>query len=202
MKRCLYCDQAIEEYLIVQLLQEDDLCVNCRNKLKARLRFVDKNGMRIWYLYSYDEFFARLLLQYKEGHDEALKDVFLYPYGCIFSFLFKKYQIIYVPSSKQKTLSRGFLPMRLIMDKYKPKEYCEVKMHQELIQENKSLDERKKMIDNYELEKVIKKDSHIMLVDDVCTGGSSLLGVYKHLKKYTKHIIVFSLALVHQQSTK
>lgn len=195
MMRCIYCDQKLNKLSLLSFIKEDKLCVNCRKKLKSKLRKCKLKGLNIYYLYDYSEDFSSFLLQYKEAHDEALKDSFLYPYDDLFKLLLNKYQIVYVPSSDIKTSERGFLPMEEIFKPYVKKENCKVYLKKQLTQSNKSLRDRRLMEDNYYIKEKVSKNDYILIVDDVLTSGSSILGVYKLFKDQTRHIIVFVLAV-------
>lgn len=196
--RCLYCDEKIDKIFLSSLWRDDLLCVKCRKKLKPKLRIKRFNGLKVYYLYDYDDFFKSVLMQYKEVCDEALKEIFIYRYDYLFKCLFKKYEILYVPSSKEKNIERGFLPMAEIMKQYKAKKYAEVYMKEELVQAHKPLYERQKMKNNYYLIKEVKESDYIMVVDDVFTTGSSITGVLNALGNKSKHIIVFVLAMVNK----
>lgn len=194
--RCLYCDKEIEKLSLLNLLEDDLLCLECRKALKGRLRRFKYENIYVYYLYEYDDMFKSILLQYKEVMDEALKEVFIYPYGSLFKILFKRYEALYVPSSKLKMEKRNFLAMEEIMKLYGAKKYADVLMRQELIQAGKSLKERRKMRDNYYLKRDVKADDYIMIIDDVFTSGSSISGMIEATKGETKHLIVFVLAVV------
>ena len=183
--KCLYCDKEIKkETLATLFIQEDYLCIDCRNKLKVNRKNIKLNGLNIETLYNYDEgIFKDVLIQYKECFDEALALTFLYLLEDYIRFKYHGYGILFVPSSKEKMDLRGFNHLELIFQNIKLKRVTGIKMKDSLIQEGKNYDERKKMIDNYIYDgKKIKK---VLIVDDVLTTGSSILGVYKAIKPYT-----------------
>lgn len=194
--RCLYCDKKYQKIRMINLFEDDPLCAECRKKLKGKIRRTRLEGINVYYLYEYADLFKNALLQYKEVHDEALKEIFIYPYGDIARILLKKYKVLYVPSSKKKYQERNFVPMEKILERYGAMKYADVLMREELVQANRSLAERKKMIDNYYIPKKIDKRDHILVVDDVLTSGSSLKGVIKAIDNRTKHILIFVLAIV------
>ena len=65
-------------------------------------------------------------------------------------------------------------------------------MKQDYTQEGKNYDQRKTMIDNYIYDgELIDK---ALIVDDVLTSGSSILGVYRAIAKKASKIRAFSLS--------
>ena len=135
--------------------------------------------MKVEYLYDYDSLFKTLLLQYKECYDEALKGVFLYKIDVFLRLKYLGYRIIYVPSTKDKADKRGFDHLREVFSPLGFKEIEGLRMKEELIQEGKDYKEREKMIGNYIYDgPYIDK---VLIVDDVCTSGSSLKAVKRAL---------------------
>ena len=65
-------------------------------------------------------------------------------------------------------------------------------MKENLIQEGKNLKERRKMLDNYEY--VGPDIDKVLIVDDLVTTGSSILGVYKTVRPYAMKVKALSLA--------
>lgn len=192
--RCLYCHSQITKLNIESIfLEEDVLCVDCRNKLKINKKMVDLKNIKVNTLYSYDEgLFRDLLIQYKECFDEALAPVFLYLLKDYIRFKYFGYKILFVPSSKRKIAERGFNHLEKIFEDVKMPKIRAVTMKQELIQEGMSLAQRKRMINNY----IYEGDNidKVLIVDDVLTSGSSVLGVYNAIKPYAKKISVLTLA--------
>ncbi len=176
--KCLYCDETIKQYSLYSLfIEKDMLCIKCRNKLKPIRRKFNINELEVEYFYDYDSLFKTILLQYKECYDEALKDIFLYRIDDYIKLKYHDYKVVYVPSSEEKLNIRGFNHLKLIYEKLNLEEIEDLYMKEQLIQEGKDGKQRKRMIDNYEYHgPKIKK---LLILDDVCTTGSSLYGVYK-----------------------
>ena len=195
--KCLFCDKPINKYTLYGIfIEEDFLCLDCRRKLMPKKRKTKIEDMSVEYFYDYDSIFKSILLQYKECYDEALKDVFLYKIDIYLRLKYWNYQIMYVPSSKSKLQERGFNHLRLIYRPLGLKEAKGLRMKEDLIQEGKTYIERKKMVSNYVYEG--PKINKLLIVDDVITTGSSLLGVYKIMKGHTNSI----KALVMAKTTK
>ena len=106
---CLMCGMEKGDGDFIDILENDDpLCHRCRsnlNRVKFRMKF---HGCKLYASYVYDDAFAKILVQYKECFDEALKTVFLYPFRWWFMIRFFGYTVCYLPSSKEKIAKRGF----------------------------------------------------------------------------------------------
>ena len=186
--RCLYCDEKIEDYSLYSLIfEEDKLCRNCRDKIKWHHKIFKIDDMEVETFFEYNSLFKSILLQYKECYDEALKDVFLYKIKDYIKIKYLGYKILYVPSSKKKLEERGFNHLKLMFEDLNFKEVEGLRMIKDSSQISKGYSERLKMIDNYIYEGDKNLDK-VLIVDDVYTTGSSIKGVYKAIKPYSKAV--------------
>lgn len=191
--RCLYCDEPISRYSLYSLLiEKDKLCLKCRKQMKLKIQEFKLNELECISFYEYDSLFKTILLQYKECYDEALAEVFLYKIDLLIGLMFMGYKLVYVPSSSTKLKARGFEHLKLIFERMNFKEVDGLKMKKELVQEGKDLECRKKMQDNYYYDG--EEIDKLLIVDDVCTSGSSLIGVYKAFKGKARVIKAVILA--------
>lgn len=192
--KCLYCGNSINKLTIESIfLEEDLLCPKCRKMLKINKKDVKVKGLNVHTLYNYDEgLFKDYLIQYKECYDEALAPIFLYLLKDYIRFKYWGYKIVFVPSSKTKVETRGFSHLDAIFKDVETPRIEGLCMKEDLVQEGKNYVQRSKMIDNY----IYNGDpiNKALIVDDVLTSGSSVLGVYKAIKPYTKKIKVLTLA--------
>lgn len=193
---CLYCDKEIDKADWRELFQNPSLlCENCRKQLKAQWRTHIREEKKIHYFYAYEEgIFRELLLQYKEAHDEILAPIFLQDYLFFLMLRFRGYQIVIPPSSQKKLQQRGFVPMAEIT-KGIHLPYKQVAMKIESTQEGKNLQERKAMRTNFYEKSSFSKKDKILIMDDVFTSGSTVLGLYELLKEKVKKIEIVVLAV-------
>ena len=191
--RCMYCDGLKDKIRFTDLFLEDDvLCWQCRERLKLNRKYVDIGPIKVETLYDYDCIFKELLIQYKECFDEALAPAFLYLLNEYLTIKYRGYQIIFIPSSKQKLSQRGFNHLDLIFKDVKLKRNYGLKMKDELIQEDKNYNERRLMVSNYYYDGPIL--DRVLIVDDVLTTGSSMLGAYLSIKPYSRKIKALALS--------
>ncbi len=190
---CLYCDQPIYSYTLRSILwKEDELCPNCRRKLKASRKIVDMEEFKVETFFEYEGIFRELLLQYKECHDEALKGVFLYDLKEYIEVRYRSYSLVFIPSSRKKREERGFNHLEGMFQTVQLKRTGGLEMKEEMNQEGKNSTERKEMIGNFFYNGPFA--DKILLVDDVLTTGSTLKGAYRCLKPHASNIKVLSLA--------
>ena len=192
--RCIYCDSSIDKINLISLfLKEDVLCSDCRRKMKINKAYIKLNNIKIETLFNYDEgIFKDLLIQYKECYDEALAPTFLYLLEEYIKIKYFGYKIMFVPSSIEKSTLRGFNHLQLIFKNVRLKTINGLLMKEELIQEGKDFKQRSKMVDNYVYRG--EKLDKVLIVDDVITTGSSVLGVYNAIKPHANKVKVLVLA--------
>lgn len=184
---CLYCDKKIEKYSLSDILFDEDLlCHECRSSMPIRKRKTRIEDLEVEYFYDYNSLFKSLLIQYKECFDEALSQVFLHKIKDYIKIRYFGYKILYVPSSKEKLESRGFDHLRLIFNTLGFKEVTGICQKQEMSQRGKGKRARSQMVNNYIYNG--GPQNKVLIVDDVMTTGSSLLGVYLAIKPYCKKI--------------
>ena len=196
--KCLFCDKSIDKISIASLfLEEDKLCLDCRKQLRINKKYIYIDDLKVETFYDYDSLFKSILLQYKECYDEALSEVFLYLLNDYIKVKYHGYKILFVPSSKYKLDCRGFNHLELIFKNINLEKVSGLEIVEDIVQEGKSFDSRKAIIDNYlyvggALDKVL-------IVDDVLTTGSSMKGVYKAIKPYSKKVKGLSLSYVRKR---
>jgi hypothetical protein len=195
---CLMCGMEKGDGDFVDILENDDpLCHRCRNNLN-RVRFRMKfHGYKLYASYVYDDTFAKILVQYKECFDEALKTVFLYPLRWWFMIRFFGYTVCYLPSSKEKIAKRGFHHLEKMFSSIPLQQANLFEKVNDFDQKNRSVEERMKMVDNIALKKHCDIPKKVLLVDDTITTGASLLGALRCLQDYDCKIAIYVVSVNH-----
>lgn len=194
---CLLCQKPIFESTSLwnYLVSCDMLCERCRSSLKKidGIRMLTNLPVRV--LYDYNTDFQKCIIQYKECYDEALASMFLYDFKSKLKRKYKNAVLIPMPSSIEKKKERGFdhvekmfecLDLQIIHCLYKTENYDQ-KMQNKL--------GRSHIHDIMRLnENIILPDKKIILIDDICTSGSTLVAAYELLKEKSKNIEACVLA--------
>lgn len=155
----------------VFLFNDKKVCMDCSNQMTLHKQIYHIDGIEWHVLYEYNEYLERLFFRYKEQRDVVLKDVFLNGYHKGFS----KYCVCALCSSDEKRYFRGFEPILDILSSVHVNAYSPFYKREDVKQSSLSGKERERigevlaLKNNYPLPK--KK---ILLVDDVCTTGSTL----------------------------
>ncbi|MEF2783502.1 MAG: phosphoribosyltransferase family protein [Clostridium sp.] len=184
---CRLCMQDITKgQTIFDYLKQDTLlCGDCRKQLEVLNQKTKIQKMPLHMIYLYNDFLENMIFQYKEGLDTALRDVFFYDVMDKLNTRFRHYTIVLMPSSEEKTIERGFLPVKEMLS------HCKIP----IIEPFYKISNHKQSLQTYEnrvlISQVIKRNSNIrlpntklLLVDDVCTSGNTLISAYKLLQKH------------------
>lgn len=199
MSLCPYCfcDLHQEETFLHYVYKRSALCGSCRKQLHKIEQKAVVDGLEIEMLYEYNDFFESMIFQYKEARDIALSNVFFYDYISKINIRYRAYAIVLLPSSKEKMIERGFSPVREMLEG----------IHLEIVEPFYKISNHKQSLQSMEkrtvINKVIKRnqqialpDKPLLLIDDVCTSGSTLLHAY-HLLQGHKHKIRAIVLSVH-----
>lgn len=136
-------------------------------------------------LYRYDDIIKKLIFQFKGCKDIELKNAFLDPFRFELKLRFFSYHLVPLPSSEKSDLERGFnhvieifkclnLPFENVL--YKKKDHKQSDGH---FKDRLNVD---KVIDIKNGDSL--KDKNILIVDDVCTTGSSIRAAINLIKNY------------------
>lgn len=194
--RCLYCFGDIEHQLTWYDWWKQDslLCGAC----KARLQRLDLDTcidqLPLHVLYTYNEDLESMIFQYKEGRDIALAPVFFYEDRKKMFDRYRHYTIVLLPSSEEKLKERGFQPVKQMLEDlpFKTIEpFYKSSNHKQSLQSY----ENRKNIDQviHRNHAICLPDTPLLLVDDVCTSGSSLKRAYDLIKEHRYKIEAFVL---------
>ena len=163
--------------------------------------------LSIHILYEYNDFLENMIYQWKEQRDVALRQSFIQLYVKQINRKYKNYTIVFMPSSENKTKMRGFHSLeQLYLDVSLPKVHLFEKIgdHKQSIQ---GFDKRKEINKYIKLkEGVMIPQTPLLLVDDVCTSGSTLLHAYfllqGHKYKIKALVLCANHRLIHRRISK
>lgn len=180
---CLGClkSKSASQNCLAQLFHEDPLCDDCRAQLIPLFHSFKIEELNVQGLYLYDEAFSAWIIQYKECMDEALATIFLFPHWRWVKKIVHRRVLIPAPSSTLKKAERGFDHVRKMFEGQGfIIEDCFIKLT-EIKQASKHAKERSQIKQAIQL---IQKPSQnkVLLIDDICTTGSTLLAMADCLK--------------------
>ncbi len=139
-------------------------------------------------LYEYEDSFAQMLLQYKDGFDEALAPVFLFPYRRRLRLQFRNSLLLCAPSSRSILQKRGFFPVKqLFAPLGLPMEACFDKQDE---QRQRFLNPAARKQLQIKLLYPLPKQARLVLIDDVVTTGSTLLAMQAQLDRPAEALVL------------
>ncbi len=198
MKHCVICfDDVYEKTSFIDYFQkEDSICgkcaahfVVCHHKLKV-------SGVTLDACYVYNDFLESLFFQLKEGRDVALKAVFLRHMKKRIEKQYKDYTLVYMPSSKQKNQERGFFALALLYEEINLPKVELFEKTRDVKQSKQSLSKRKLISNSIRLLQGVEiVQSKLLLVDDVCTSGSTLKSALSLLKSHPYQVVALVIGV-------
>lgn len=157
--------------------------------MEALQAVLQLEGLRVHALYVYNDFLENMLFQFKEGRDVALAGAFFQPFLPKLVDRFRHWEWVLLPSSKEKFLTRGFLPLQEMLRD------CPLPLHEPFYKVSNYKQSLQSFPNRQNVSRVIKrkpKDElsgrRILLVDDVCTSGATLLWAYHLLRAHRMKI--------------
>ena len=184
---CLWCLTPLDTYDFSFMIRHDYLCEDHQGVLITPIKSTMITNVKVHYFHEYTPQIASLLFRYKEHYDIPLA-------GCIFLPVIKSLKkwinhrpILIVPSSLKKTQQRGFIPLKRALS------VCGLECIEAL--EKEGTQDQKKKSKHYRQTTQFRLNSNsdvlcksIVLIDDVCTTGHSLLTCAKLLVSFGYHV--------------
>ena len=182
------------------------ICADCMSKLKPSFRSFSINNIKGLAIYDYDENIEGLLYQFKGCFDIELKDVFLARFSKELRLYFRGYSIVPIPSYISDDMKREF---NHVIEMFSCLDLPIIRVLEKTMKYKQSDQKRK---DRKLIAKVLKmsnineiENKKILLVDDVCTTGSSLsaainlirLGKPKMIKILVMSKVLYKKDLIH-----
>lgn len=201
---CIVCFEAVANHQTWEdwFFHRDCICGKCRAMFVSVGYTVEMQGLFIYILYHYQEELENLLFQYKDGRDVALAPIFFYH---DIQQLLKRYQgytLVGMPSSIDKIKERGFAHLPNML-KGLSMPYCDLFEKDENYKQSlQHALQRKNIVDHMRKRKDVEiPNTPILLVDDVCTTGSTLACAYHLLRGHTMKVEALVLC-AHDQFLK
>ena len=173
---CLICHKPVRKIpSLYHLIHQVCICPGCINKLEFIHYHGSFEGIPIHIIYRYNDFFKKLLFQYKGQYDYALKDVFLQLDYSRLKRKYKHFSIVIAPSDKETSKIRGFIPNKEIVSLFASDIFMGLyknKPHKQALLDFKERGSIKNVIEMKGGEKLYHKK--VLLFDDVITSGSTL----------------------------
>ncbi len=167
--------------LLKDVFSNDPICTKCRNKFKVIEKNIQVSCLKTYCLMLYDESFQEAIIQYKECYDEVLSEIFLYPYQMKLKKKYKKAIFIPAPSSKEKIEERGFKHIEKIFKCLNIEIVDCFSKSTSVKQAHRNKNQRKTISEDIELIKIPPFNKRVVLIDDVCTTGNTLLAMQRLL---------------------
>ncbi|HAH94333.1 MAG TPA: amidophosphoribosyltransferase [Dielma fastidiosa] len=188
---CPICFKSVDEHqpFMRWLKGEDSICGKCRANFEECNENYQLHALNIHAFYYYNDYVENLLFQYKEGRDIALAEVFL---AAVREELFDRCRhkvLIPMPSAQRKISERGFSHLHEML-KGMNIECCDCLVksedYKQSLHRGKSRGQIKNVMKLKSAAEIPTKK--LVLFDDVCTSGSTLLAAYDLLREYNDQI--------------
>lgn len=196
-RQCLICNESLaNDTNLLRYLFHPQICQHCIQQFEILETYVTVDTYSVLILYQYNEFFKRILYQFKALDDYALKDAFL----CCFPELkskYKRYLVAIIPSSEQDNARRGFCPNEEIARCFSDhifKGLYKMNEYKQTLQKDRSLIRKILKIKNG-TELYNKK---VLIFDDVMTSSNTVQAAILLIERYhPKSIDVLVLSSPH-----
>lgn len=188
--KCLLCGKSTgsSSMPLISMFSDDPLCYDCRKQWKPYRGSRDIEGIPVDILYDYRSGYSSALIQYKECGDEALKDIFLYPYISRIRWKYRGCTLLLMPSANEKVRQRGFDHLKEMFACLNMPMLSPFEKRREIDQKGGTRSSRSAMSGNIMLKEGAELPRKILLVDDVITTGSTLRGALHCIDKQQHRI--------------
>lgn len=177
--QCLICfDSLDDDYNLFSLLYQPDVCQNCLNSFKRTSGSFHFGNYPLIILYQYNEFFKKLLFNYKGRYDYALKDAFLINYVLHYQKKYAHHLVVIAPSSDKDNQRRGFCPNLAVVQGFSANIFTGITKKYFYKQTSQTRRENVKYALQIEGGALLE-DQKVLIFDDVITSGSTVGAIIK-----------------------
>lgn len=150
-------------------------------------------GVKITFLYQYEEKVRETLLRYKEGRDKYLARCILWDYRYYLRLLSKRWKFVCVPSRNESRGKRGFDHLPLLLDCLGIESIDVLKNLAENDQTQSK--DRTSILKNIIVTSTEEiENCNVILLDDISTSGNTITACIRELKPLTKKLRVIVIA--------
>lgn len=182
---CKSCFADFDNDSFHSLFNEMEICKKCIKEYHPRFKEFCIDEVKGLAIYFYEGKIKENIFVYKGCFDYELKNTFLIHLKTEIKLMYFNYFLVPIPSSLEDDKKRGFnhvveifkileLPLLNVLEKTKRYKQSEL-----------SYNERKKSSDALSIKNgEVIKDKNILVVDDICTTGSTLKTAIRLIKLY------------------
>ncbi len=173
------------------------MCKKCREQFDYGPYKFEVEGIKMRALYRYQDFTRTQMIQYKERFDELLSRVLIYPEKFRLNLFYNDYKIVYVPTTQESIKRRGFDHMGLIAASFGLEVLSDILWKEASVKQSTlKFDERHQVSQYFHVYPDVNlSKTKVLLIDDVCTTGASLVATYRLLEPVCKRVRVLVLCV-------
>ncbi len=182
---CLICLKSIENISLSEIVFGYKICTHCLSQFESIHYHGTIDGVPLTILYRYNEFFRKLLYQFKGQYDYPLKDTFLVPYVKEYRKKYKDYLIVIAPSDKESNKIRGFNPNLALASTFSSHIFeglFKTVAHKQALQKYEDREKVRDVISIKGGERICHKK--VLLFDDVITSSNTISRCIELVKMY------------------
>ena len=200
MNQTFFCVNCFKESNKISLrnifIDSPTICDKCFNQFSIHFYKFKVLGFSCLSIYDYDDVFKSRLYQLKGCYDIVLARSFLESFIDELNLIYRSFYLVFVPSSLQDDLARGFNHVKVIFSFLKLKQLDILYKKMNYKQSEQSADNRSNIKNIIEIKNVDLSDKKILLVDDVITTGNTLKACINLLiNKGAKSIKILTLSM-------
>lgn len=176
IKVCKLCFDDIQLFSLQNFfINQNIVCHRCWKKFNPKFIHFSIDGVKCLAIYEYDELMQSLIYQFKACKDIELSEIFLCHYTYFLKLFYLGYHVVYVPSYFNDDINRGFNHVKEIFKFLKLKSIDILIKTCNYKQSDQNYKNRKKIGNIIKLKNMGDlSGKKILIVDDICTSGSSL----------------------------